>query len=66
MFQVLDKVTGGKPCATLRSYGGRWVILKALNWPKVQMYCVPFNNVTILISLAYKGKRPMCLVKPFF
>ena len=30
MFQVLNKVTGGKPCATRRSSGGRRVILKAL------------------------------------
>jgi hypothetical protein len=30
MFQVLNKVTGGKPCATRRSSGGRQVILKAL------------------------------------
>jgi hypothetical protein len=31
MFQVLNKVTGGKPRATRRSSGGRRVILKALN-----------------------------------
>jgi hypothetical protein len=30
MFQVLNKVTGGKPHATRRSSGGRRVILKAL------------------------------------
>jgi hypothetical protein len=30
MFQVLNKVTGGKPRATRRSSGGRRVILKAL------------------------------------
>ena len=30
MFQVLNKVTGGKPRATRRSYGGRRVILKTL------------------------------------
>jgi hypothetical protein len=30
MFQVLNKVTGGKPRATCRSSGGRQVILKAL------------------------------------
>ena len=30
MFQVLSKITGGKPRATRRSYGGRRVILKAL------------------------------------
>ena len=31
MFQVLNKVTGGKPRATRRSSGGRRVILKALS-----------------------------------
>ena len=30
MFQVLNKVTGGKPRATRRSSGSRQVILKAL------------------------------------
>ena len=30
MFQILNKVTGGKPRATRRSSGGRRVILKAL------------------------------------
>ena len=30
MFQVLNKVTGGKTRATRRSSGGRWVILKAM------------------------------------
>jgi hypothetical protein len=30
MFQVLNKVTGGKPRAIRRSSGGRRVILKAL------------------------------------
>jgi hypothetical protein len=32
MFQVLKKVTGGKPHATRRSSGGRRVILKALRY----------------------------------
>jgi hypothetical protein len=32
MFQVLNKVTGGKPRATRRSSSGRWVILKALRF----------------------------------
>ena len=32
MFQVLNKVTGGKPRATRRSSGGRRVILKALQY----------------------------------
>ena len=42
MFQVLNKVTGGKPRATRRSSGGRRVILKALIvhvyevWKKMQ------------------------------
>jgi hypothetical protein len=33
MFQVVKKVTGGKPCATRRSSGGRQDILKALLTP---------------------------------
>ena len=45
IFQVLNKVTGGKLCATRRSSGGRQLILKALlNGPellsKLELYCV--------------------------
>jgi hypothetical protein len=31
IFQVLNKVTGGKPCSTCRSSGGRRLILKTLD-----------------------------------
>jgi hypothetical protein len=43
MFQVLNKVTGGKPRATRRSSGGRRVILKALSGglerPRLHLPC---------------------------
>jgi hypothetical protein len=39
MFQVLNKVTGGKPRATHRSSGGRRIILKAL--PTTSKQLVP-------------------------
>jgi hypothetical protein len=53
MFQVLNKVTGGKPRATRRSSGGRRVILKALydeglsslsEWMVMKLYSKSTNN----------------------
>ena len=44
MFQVLNKVTGGKPRATRRSSGGRRVILKALKGQPFFWYCTNIYN----------------------
>ena len=36
IFQVLNKVTGGKPCSTCRSSGSHRLILKALEYVDVR------------------------------
>ena len=53
MFQVLNKVTGGKPRATRRSSGGRQVILKALNTHYIIVLFVETPRKFITATLTY-------------
>jgi hypothetical protein len=58
MFQVLNKVTGGKPRATRRSSGGRRVILKALdidNTLTISIHKVMVKAIVFLTSTYLKN-----------
>jgi hypothetical protein len=51
MFQVLNKVTSGKPCATRWSSGGRRVILKALLYVIAFYFWATLHSVPATVNM---------------
>ena len=52
LLEIRKSSENGSPSKLIQTFG--------LDWPEVQTFCVPFNNLTVLTRLAcVNGKRPM-------